>query len=125
MDILHRGGDVEVGFSIATADDHIRQLFEPHAPSIPSRIQALQQLHFEGIHTFAMIVPLLPGAEDLPELLTGKVDKVLVDRMNYHYGDWVYRKYGLERYHTDGYFETVSALIKSQLQSKVDIEIVD
>jgi hypothetical protein len=39
---------------------------------------------------------MLPGAEGLATALSGKVDYVLVDRMNYHYGDWVYRKYHLE-----------------------------
>ncbi len=39
-----------------------------------------------------MIAPVLPGAEGLAELLEGKIDYVLIDRMNYHYADWVYRK---------------------------------
>jgi len=28
----------------------------------------------------------------------------MLDRMNYHYADWVYRKYGLEDKLTDDYF---------------------
>jgi hypothetical protein len=42
-----------------------------------------------------MIAPMLPGAEDLARLLAGKVDQVILDRMNYHHADWVYRKHGL------------------------------
>ena len=124
IDLLRAGEGVEVGLSIATADEHIRQIFEPHAPSIPSRIAALQALHEAGIHTFVMIAPILPGAEDLPEMLAGNADSVLVDRMNYHYADWVYRKYGLERYLTEEYFDTVSALLISQLHTSTDVEIV-
>jgi hypothetical protein len=30
---------------------------------------------------------------------------VLVDRMNYDYGSWVYRKHGLEDKRSDGFFE--------------------
>jgi DNA repair photolyase len=123
IDILRTGEGVEVGLSIATADEHIRQLFEPHAPSIPSRIEALQALHDAGIQTFVMIAPILPGAEELPEMLTGNADAVLVDRMNYNYADWVYRKYGLERYCTEEFFDTVSALLKSQLHTSTDVEI--
>jgi len=115
---------LEVGLSIGTADEHIRQIFEPHASPIPSRIEALQALHAAGIHTFVMIAPLLPGAEDLPELLAGKTVAVLVDRMNYHYADWVYRKYGLERYLTEEYFDAVSALLKSRLKPSTSVEIV-
>ena len=124
IDILRAGEGVEVGLSIATTDEHIRQIFEPHAPSIPSRIEALQALHAAGIHTFVMIAPILPGAEDLPDLLDGNADEVLVDRMNYHYADWVYRKYGLERYLTEEYFDTVSALLRSRLKPSTNVEIV-
>ena len=51
-----------------------------------------------------MIAPILPGAEGLGELLEGKVDYLLIDRMNYHYADWVYRKYGLEDKLTGDFF---------------------
>ncbi|MCK5403384.1 radical SAM protein, partial [Candidatus Bathyarchaeota archaeon] len=37
----------------------------------------------------------LPGAEGIAVHLDGKVDYVLIDRQNYHYADWVYRKYSL------------------------------
>ena len=43
-----------------------------------------------------MIAPLLPKAEGLVAQLTERVDYVLVDRINYHYADWVYRKSKLE-----------------------------
>jgi hypothetical protein len=43
-----------------------------------------------------MIAPMLPKIENLPSQLEGKVDYVLIDKMNYHYADWVYRKYGLQ-----------------------------
>jgi DNA repair photolyase len=95
MDIIRDAREFEVGLSVTTADDAIRKLFEPDAPPIPDRIQALEELHNAGIRTYAMVAPVLPGAEGLAGLLNGKVDYVLVDRMNYHYADWVYRKYGL------------------------------
>lgn len=82
--------------TITTADDSIRRLFEPHAPSIERRVKTLEELHVAGISTYAMIAPMLPKAEELARDLVGKVGYVLIDRMNYHYGDWVYRKYGLE-----------------------------
>ena len=96
MDLFRRGADIEVGLSIATADDDIRRLFEPNAPPIKERINALGGLHHEGIRTYAMIAPMLLGAQGLAAQLSGKVDHVLVDKMNYHHGDWVYRKHHLE-----------------------------
>jgi DNA repair photolyase len=104
IDILREARDFEVGFSVTTADDTIRKLFEPGAPPINDRIQALDELHKAGIRTYAMVAPVLPGAEGLAALLKGKVDYVLIDRMNYHYADQVYRKYGLEDKRADDYF---------------------
>ncbi len=104
IDIIKDAQDFEVGLSITTADDRIRKLFEPQAPPINDRIQALGELHDAGIRTYAMIAPVLPGAEGLAELLKGKIDYVLIDRMNYHYADWVYRKYGMEDKLTDDLF---------------------
>jgi len=113
MDILKKGKDFEVGFSIATADDSIRKLFEPDAPAIMDRVKALDELHQAGIRTYAMIAPMLPGAENLAEILTGKVDHVIIDRMNYHHADWVYRKYGLEDKMTDEFFNQVKRKLSS------------
>lgn len=113
IDILKEARNVEVGFSIPTADDDIRTLFEPGAPPIPERLEALTELHGLGVRTYAMIAPILPGAEKLVELLAGAVDYILVDRMNYHYADYIYRQHGLEETMTEEYFTRVSRQITS------------
>lgn len=95
LDILKRFAHAEVGFTITTADERMRKIFEPGAPPVAKRIEALQQLHAEGIRTFAMIAPVLPGAEKLPALLKGHADHVLIDRLNYHYADALYKKHGM------------------------------
>jgi DNA repair photolyase len=104
VDLLRRIKDVEVGLTITTADDGIRKIFEPNSPSTQERVETLMKLRSAGIRTFAMIAPLLPKAEGLVAQLAGKVDHVLVDRMNYHYADWVYRKFKLEYAMTDDFF---------------------
>jgi DNA repair photolyase len=93
--ILKRAADIEVGFTITTADEKVRRLFEPGAPPIAKRVEALGILHKEGIRTFVMIAPLLPHADALVDMLKGRVDHVLIDRYNYHYADWAYKKYGM------------------------------
>ena len=113
LDILKKGRDFEVGFSITTADDSIRRLFEPHAPPIRERLRALDELHRAGIRTYVMIAPMLPDAESLAEILAGKVDYVRLDRMNYHYADWVYRKYGLVDKMNDDYFSRTERNLSS------------
>jgi DNA repair photolyase len=104
MDLFKGKSMIDVGLSITTGDESVRRLFEPSAPPIKERIEALESLHFAGIRTYAMIAPMLPGVEQLPNQLAGKVDYVLMDKMNYHYGDWVYRKYHLESTMSDSYF---------------------
>jgi DNA repair photolyase len=113
MDILKDARNFEVGLSLTTADDDIRKLFEPNAPPIMERLRTLDELHRSGIRTYAMIAPILPGAEVLAKTLEGKVDYILVDRMNYNYANWVYTKYGLEDKLSDDFFHRTGREIAS------------
>ncbi|MDD1709465.1 MAG: hypothetical protein LUQ37_00985, partial [Methanoregulaceae archaeon] len=113
IDIIREAREFEVGLSITTADEEIRKIFEPDAPPIQERIHALGVLHDAGIRTFAMVAPMLPGAEGLAVMLKGKIDYCILDRMNYHYADWVYRKYGLEDALTDDFFSRTSRTLAS------------
>jgi len=124
INLLKKFKDIDVGFTITTADDKIRQIFEPNSPSIGKRIDALEKLHLTSIKTYAMIAPILPKAEELVSQLRGKMDFVLIDRMNYHYADWVYKKHGLEYAMTDNFFdqkkiEFVKAFKKEGISSQV------
>jgi DNA repair photolyase len=101
IDLIAGHDNVEAGLTVTTANEKIKIIFEPVAPSIKSRIEALEKLHSSGIRTFAMIAPMLPDAEGLADLLNGKVDYVLIDRMNYWYAKSVYQKHNLE--HTLNY----------------------
>jgi DNA repair photolyase len=96
IEILEQFNDIEVGFSITTADEKIRKLFEPGASPIKERIHALDALHSRGIRTFAMIAPILPKSEGLIEQLPGKVDHILIDRLNYSYANRIYKENQLE-----------------------------
>jgi DNA repair photolyase len=93
---LRNSRNVEVTLTITTADEKIKQIFEPRAPSIKERIETLEKLHSADVKTCVMIAPLLPKAEDLIAEIADKTSYVIVDKMNYHYADWVYKKYGLE-----------------------------
>jgi len=104
LDLLTKFEQIEVGFSIGTGDDGVRSIFEPNSTLIEERIKALKILHGENVRTYVMIAPILPETENLPSQLEGKMDCVLVDRMNYHYADWIYRKYGLEGARSNEFF---------------------
>ena len=89
LDILHRLRDVEVGFTIATLDEEVRRLFEPHSSPITARLAALSQLAEEGIRTWAFCGPLLPFLSDseeqidalFGELARAGVSYIIVDSM--------------------------------------------
>jgi len=104
IEILKRANDIDVGFTITTADEKIRKIFEPEASPLTERIEALATLHCQGIRTFAMVAPILPGSEGLVRMLKGKVNYVIVDRLNYHYADGVYKRYGLSSASEDRFF---------------------
>lgn len=111
IDIIKSASDAEVGFTIATADERMRKIFEPGAPPIAGRVDALDALHNAGIRTFVMVAPVLPGAEKLVDMLKGKVDEVIIDRLNYHYADSVYKRQGMVFAMEDGFFERTGALL--------------
>jgi DNA repair photolyase len=105
LDLFLRNSiNVEVTLTITTADEKIKQIFEPRAPSIKERIETLEKLHSAGVKTCVMIAPLLPKAEDLVAEIADKTSYVIVDKMNYHYADWVYKKYGLEYAFSEEFF---------------------
>lgn len=104
IEILKRAKNAEVGFTITTADEKIRKIFEPGASPSKKRIEALEKLHSEKIKTFAMVAPILPGAEGLVSALKSKVEYVIIDRLNYHYADWAYKRYGMQWAMEDSFF---------------------
>jgi len=125
LNLLKKFKNIEVGFTIPTADEKIKNIFEPRTPSIKQRIKALEKLHKEGIRTYAMIAPLLPEAKDLVVKLRNKVDYAIIDRMNYHYADWVYREHKLEGMRKDDFFiKKTAELIKMFKKEKIPCQVV-
>lgn len=118
IEALKRAHDSEVGFTITTADERIRKIFEPGASPLRKRIEALATLHSQGIRTFAMVAPILPGAEGLVSELRGKVQYVILDRLNYHYADWLYKRYGLQSASEDSFFSQKSEELKESFEKE-------
>ena len=110
--------ELKVVVTITTADEHIRSIFEPNASQIKERIRTIEQLSSAGVNTCVMIAPILPKAEDLITQLSGKVDYVLLDRVNYHYSNWVYKKYKLEHAINDAFFTKKKILLTSTLKQE-------
>ncbi|MBP9817181.1 radical SAM protein [Candidatus Shapirobacteria bacterium] len=60
IDILKKLKKVQVGFTVTTLDDQVARFLEPLAPPISARIEALKQLHDNGVSTYAFVGPILP-----------------------------------------------------------------
>jgi DNA repair photolyase len=120
MDLLKQFGNVEVGFSMATHDEGIRKLFEPHSSSIDSRLNALRVLHRERVRTYAFVGPMLPlDPKTLVAMLEGVIDEVLIDRMNYpNKVKAIYRKAKLDQYLEENYFHLVGMELKERFEKK-------
>ncbi|NLT22335.1 MAG: radical SAM protein [Syntrophorhabdus sp.] len=83
-DVLKELSRVEVGLSITTNREDVKRVFEPRAPSIASRVEALKALHDAGLRTYVFVGPLLPmDPAVLASMIEGAADEVLIDRLNY------------------------------------------
>jgi DNA repair photolyase len=100
VDLLGKFEELEVGITITTDDERMREVFEPGAPPINERLKALRALRRNGISTYVFIGPVLPmNPESLAEKIRPYAGSVLIDRMNYvSKTSWVYRKLGLMRW---------------------------
>ena len=65
-----------------------------------------------------MIAPLLPGADGLIEELSGKVDHVLIDRLNYFYANRIYTENHLEWAKEDPFFIQTAEELKEGFETK-------
>ena len=127
VDLFQEFETIEVGLTITTDDERVARLFEPGAPSVEERVRALEIIHSSGIPTFAFVGPLLPGnPERLVERLEGKVDKILIDKMNYLYSvRGFYHQLGLQSEMTDRFFREYKAgLIYALERRNMNFEVL-
>ena len=84
LDLLRTFDNLSVGVTVTTDNDAMRKVFEPGAPPVKARIEALKKLHENGISTYAFIGPVLPmDPEVLADKVRPHVERVLIDGMNY------------------------------------------
>ncbi|UCF90167.1 MAG: radical SAM protein [Desulfobacterales bacterium] len=127
LELLRQFRTIEVGLSITTDDERIARVFEPAASSVGRRLEALAKLRAAGIRTYAFVGPILPGnPERLAHSLQARVDRVLVDRMNY-LGSIrrFYQNLGLREATTDAFFRGYAERFASELERrKIRYEIL-
>ena len=57
--IENNGGRVQINMTVTTDDEDIRRTFEPFCPSNPTRLEAIKEVHAQGIDTCITMTPLL------------------------------------------------------------------
>jgi DNA repair photolyase len=93
LDLL-RGADAELGVTITTSDETVREKIEPRASPTQQRIEALHEAARLGISIWAFLGPFIPGltdTEDNLDSLTGQISHLpithfYVDRLNFRSG---------------------------------------
>lgn len=61
---LAKKGRVTVAFSIASMEERVNRLMEPHAPSVFRRLAALEALARAGLHVGLVISPIFLGLDE-------------------------------------------------------------
>ena len=68
IDLFKRFKSCELGLTITTLDENIKEIFEPFSPSSHARLDALKKLKEEGYYTYCFVGPILPYLTDLKEI---------------------------------------------------------
>ncbi len=121
LDLLQAFGDrLEVAVSITTDDDDVRRIFEPHAPSVPRRIETLRVLSDAGVCTRVSVSPVLPSDPARLARMLGEVtSRAFVDSVRFPqqqgYGLELYREHGLMRYLQSEHTSAVAGALEDEL----------
>ncbi len=95
LDLLQKFDKCEVGFTITTANDNLRRLFEPYSSSVEERISAIKKLKEKGVKTFVFFGPILPHISDqnleeyFQQIAGAGTDYIYIDRLNLKPGLWI------------------------------------
>lgn len=114
IDLFQQFENIQVGLTISTDREDIRQIFEPAAPPIPSRLAALRQLHEQGIRTWVFIGPILPmDPQRLARQVKNFIDHYCSDSMNYlGKSRSIYQCHGWEYALRPAYFDHCRAVLE-------------
>lgn len=69
LELIKKFKNIKVGISIAFHKDDDRKIFEPNAPPIISRMNALKKLNEAGIETYVFISPIFPMITDISSII--------------------------------------------------------
>jgi DNA repair photolyase len=95
LGLIRKFHEREVGFTITTLDDRVRELFEPTSSPVKEKLQAIKQLKENGVKTYVFFGPILPYLSDqnleqyLHQITGTGVDYIYIDKLNLKPGLWI------------------------------------
>ncbi len=128
------------GLTITCLDEQDAKNFEVGAPSVASRLRALEEINKAGISTMVFIGPFIPGISDkdlegfIRRLKETGVKTILLDRLNLKCGNWweikkVFNEHYpelavnyREKWLTDEYYQEIGDKVAS-LCNKYDLDL--
>lgn len=124
IDIISKLKNAEVGLTITTDDDSMRKIFEPCAPPVHERIEALKKLYKAGIKTYVFIGPVLPmNPDSLAEKIKPFANSIIIDRMNYiNKVKWLYEKHNIEKWLDKEFADKIILRLRKSFSSR-DVEV--
>ncbi|MBN1410978.1 MAG: radical SAM protein [Spirochaetales bacterium] len=84
-DLFVQFAHCEVGMTVTSLDEAVRQEIEPSASTVEDRLSALKKLHEAGIRNYIFIGPILPNITDwkrIIEATRGFVDCFMFENLN-------------------------------------------
>jgi len=85
IDLLKKFSNLEVGITLTTHDDSLREKLEPGASTVEERLHVLSEISKNGIKTWVFMGPVMPYLTDVEALMGTismvKPDYVLVDKL--------------------------------------------
>jgi DNA repair photolyase len=93
IDLIKKFSQRQIGFTITALDDTVRKQFEPNSSPVQEKLQALEELHANGIKTYAFLGPILPYLSD--QNLEETIHTIANTGVSYIYADKLNMKPGL------------------------------
>ena len=121
LDILSKFKNAEVGLTITTDDDSVRQIIEPHSSSIEERVNTLRTFHSRKIRTYVHIGPILPmNIREVLDLISDYIDYAIIDKMTNITPDLeeLYQRNGFDYALGEDYFKAKEAELRRLLERK-------
>ncbi len=102
IDLLSQFKSCEVGLTITTLNDNLREEIEPFTTSVENRIKALKKLKEANLKTYIFIGPILPFLTDWKEIILRTkefTDYYMLENLNIKRTVWYNIKKWLETKH--------------------------